>query len=175
MPAHGRLDVARDGAAALMVLRLGEGTVVCGPPAFLASTTTVDVDALGDHTRLLSLVEDLGARPLGGADLFYGSAGRVLLPPVAQGFELQTDEEGSRSRALELACSQDDVDEVGLSENAHRRVLTRNDGTPLAGAGYVVWADDLAHVGVLTHPDARGRGFGRAAVRPSSTQRVLGI
>nr|WP_281497464.1 GNAT family N-acetyltransferase [Ornithinimicrobium sp. F0845] len=33
-------------------------------------------------------------------------------------------------------------------------------GEPLAGAGYVVWADRLAHMGVLTSPHARGRGYG---------------
>nr|WP_306270737.1 GNAT family N-acetyltransferase [Ornithinimicrobium sp. HY1793] len=31
---------------------------------------------------------------------------------------------------------------------------------PLAGSGYVVWADRLAHMGVLTSPAARGRGYG---------------
>nr|WP_306238659.1 GNAT family N-acetyltransferase [Ornithinimicrobium sp. HY1745] len=37
---------------------------------------------------------------------------------------------------------------------------TPTDPTPLAGSGYVVWADKLAHMGVLTSPVARGRGYG---------------
>lgn len=34
---------------------------------------------------------------------------------------------------------------------------------PLAGAGYVVWAGRLAHMGVLTSPLERGRGYGLLA------------
>ena len=41
-------------------------------------------------------------------------------------------------------------------------------GEPLAGAGYDVWAERLAHMGVLTSPNARGRGYGVLAAAVGS-------
>jgi predicted GNAT family acetyltransferase len=34
----------------------------------------------------------------------------------------------------------------------------------VAVAGYTVWGDVIAHIAVITHPQYRGQGYGRAVV-----------
>ena len=38
------------------------------------------------------------------------------------------------------------------------------DGELVAAAGYEIWGRSIAHISIVTHPDFRGRGHGRAAV-----------
>jgi hypothetical protein len=74
---------------------------------------------------------------------------------------LHPDSASEHALALERVCSRDDRAEVGLSEMANTFVLLSNespDPLPLAGSGYDVWEDSLAHMGVLTAPNQRGAG-----------------
>ncbi|WP_442864135.1 GNAT family N-acetyltransferase [Arthrobacter sp. ATA002] len=69
--------------------------------------------------------------------------------------------------ALEHVCSREDLTEVGLSEMGKTFVLLGNESPapcPLAGSGYDVWEDTLAHMGVLTAPNQRGQGHAATAV-----------
>jgi predicted GNAT family acetyltransferase len=40
----------------------------------------------------------------------------------------------------------------------------------VAVAGYRVWPGSLAHLGVVTHPGYRGRGYGTAVVQRMATE-----
>jgi GNAT superfamily N-acetyltransferase len=48
------------------------------------------------------------------------------------------------------------------------------DGELLAAAGYKVWGGDIAHIGVVTRPDNRGRGHARACVREIAHRAIAG-
>ncbi len=41
-------------------------------------------------------------------------------------------------------------------------------GRIVAAAGYERWGSHLAHIGVVTHPACRGRGYGRLVVREAA-------
>lgn len=146
---------------------LGQG-VLSGPAWALQRATNLRDDELSLLPVLMRLASDHGARPLGAAELSYTDA-RV------EHADLPLTQDEAAVVGLEEACSPDDVDEVGLGSMPHRWVLlegpdravaeSSNDEparvpAPLAGSGYVVWADRLAHMGVLTNPSARGRGYG---------------
>ncbi|XAS68219.1 hypothetical protein V3C33_02520 [Micrococcaceae bacterium Sec5.7] len=81
--------------------------------------------------------------------------------------------------SLERACSQDDAAEVGLSEMKNTFVLLDDDGPtplPLAGCGYDIWEDSLAHMGVLTAPGQRQQGHAATAVSIAAGQAMaLGL
>ncbi|WP_158580772.1 GNAT family N-acetyltransferase [Cellulomonas rhizosphaerae] len=62
------------------------------------------------------------------------------------------------------ACNESDRDESGLREMS-TRFAVQDDGRPVALAGYEVWNDEVAHLGVLVVPDARGRGLALTAAR----------
>lgn len=145
---------------------LGQG-ILKGPQWALDRARNLRDEELARLPVLLRLASDHGARPLGSAELSYADA-RV------EHADLVTTGDDAAVAALEAACTPEDVDEVGLSGMPNRWVLLDGAGTddaeaddseadaptPLAGSGYVVWADALAHMGVLTSPHARGRGYG---------------
>lgn len=131
----------------------GQG-ILSGPRWALDRASTVPDDQLALLPVLMSLAADHGARPLGSAELSY-TDDRV------EHADLPISQDGAAVAALEAACSDEDVEEVGLSSMPHRWILLdAPDGEPLAGSGYLVWADALAHMGVLTSSKARGRGYG---------------
>jgi hypothetical protein len=45
-------------------------------------------------------------------------------------------------------------------------------GALVAAAGYEVWGERLAHIGVVTRADVRGAGYGRACVRAIGRQAI---
>lgn len=161
------LRLTPDAETVSFVRVLGQG-VFSGPAWALQRATNLSDDELSLLPVLMRLASDHGARPLGAAELSYTDA-RV------EHADLPTTQDEAAVVALEDACSPADVDEVGLGSMPHRWVLLdRPDSAvteseddcasaapvPLAGSGYVVWADRLAHMGVLTSPAARGRGYG---------------
>jgi ribosomal protein S18 acetylase RimI-like enzyme len=46
------------------------------------------------------------------------------------------------------------------------------DGALVAAAGYKVWGESLAHIGVATHAGFRSRGFGRACIRSITEEAI---
>jgi GNAT superfamily N-acetyltransferase len=142
---------------------LGHGILV-GPQWAVDRAAERSDDELAELRVLQDLTADHGSRPLGAATLSYTDV------PIEGPPEAVTVEDADAVAALEDLCPPEDVEEVGLGSMPTRWVLL--DRSPearagsnghLAGAGYVVWADVLAHIGVLTSPHARGRGHGTVA------------
>lgn len=142
---------------------LGRGVLV-GPRWAIDEAARYADEELADLATLLKLTADHGSRPLGAAVLSYADSPKEGLP------EPVTVDDPEAVAALEALCSPEDVEEVGLGEMSKRWVLLEPspdgdgvDSGELAGAGYVVWAEVLAHLGVLTRPTARRHGYGTAA------------
>ena len=151
-----------ESAGTLTFVRILGQAVLNGPSWALERAGNLVDEELARLPVLMRLATDHGARPLGAAELSYTDA-RV------EHADLVTTRDEAALAALEDACSPEDVDEVGLGGMPHRWVLLDGAGgavagedgpAPLAGSGYVVWAEALAHMGVLTSPQARGRGYG---------------
>ncbi|MFD7715546.1 GNAT family N-acetyltransferase [Streptomyces sp. NPDC059814] len=71
-------------------------------------------------------------------------------------------------RSLERMAGHEDAGEADLEEITSPAFVVREHGQVVAAAGYRAWPRRTAHVGVLTAPQARGRGLaqvtGSAAV-----------
>lgn len=142
---------------------LGHGVLV-GPEWAIERGEELSDDELADLQVLLELTADHNSRPVGSAVLSYADVPIEGLPDV------RTVDDQAAVAALEGLCTPEDIEEVGLGGMPSRWVLL--DDSPevragsnghLAGAGYVVWADVLAHLGVLTCPDKRRHGHGTVA------------
>ncbi|MER6026951.1 GNAT family N-acetyltransferase [Streptomyces sp. NPDC001851] len=64
-------------------------------------------------------------------------------------------------RILERVAGHEDAGEAALDEITSPAFVVREHGQVIAAAGYRTWPRRTAHVGVLTAPEARGRGLAR--------------
>jgi GNAT superfamily N-acetyltransferase len=65
---------------------------------------------------------------------------------------------------LQAACSKTEWDHGGTAVGDHPASGVLVNQRLVALAGYEVWCRSIAHISIVTHPDFRGRGFGRSAV-----------
>ena len=71
---------------------------------------------------------------------------------------------GAGLGGLLAAAGPGEAGESGLADAEQVvTVRARNDGRVVAAAGFERWANGVAHLCVLTHPDERGRGYARHA------------
>jgi RimJ/RimL family protein N-acetyltransferase len=69
-------------------------------------------------------------------------------------------------RAFYAACSEEDLDEAEIYVDEPDPVIfgVFMDGRMVGYSSHRIWGDNIADIGVLTHPDYRGRGLGKGAV-----------
>lgn len=82
-------------------------------------------------------------------------------------------EDRAAVEVLAAGCGQEAWDHGGVELDAQEAVFGCFVGSELvAAASYKVWDGVIAHVGVVTHPAWRGRGYGRA-VAAAATQHAI--
>jgi GNAT superfamily N-acetyltransferase len=87
-----------------------------------------------------------------------------LRPAPTLGTRLLTDQDLPELQRLAAACGPTDWEHSGI-DPARPPVFGCFAGDTLAAAGSLVrWGDRLLHVGIVTHPGFRGRGYGKAVV-----------
>ncbi|MDO5492675.1 MAG: GNAT family N-acetyltransferase [Nesterenkonia sp.] len=158
-----RLGVVDDDAAAVTVVRLFGRTAVTGPESALDALRGTSDEELVSERRLLELMlpEHPGARALGASRLLYCEepAPPTLQEPATVSFD------PADVRAVTSRCPADDVAVSGVAEAEWTATLMldpqSSDGPDAAAASCrQIWHHTLAHLGVLTRPDRRGRGLG---------------
>ena len=151
-----------DSSVVMFVSLFGVGVLV-GPEWAITAARDLTDRELASHAKLLEISAPHGGRPLGEAGLYFcDSQARVPDPK-----SMNVSRASEHAVALESGCSREDLAEVGLSEMVNTFVLLGNEGPsprPLAGSGYDVWQDSLAHMGVLTAPGQRGQGHASTTV-----------
>ncbi|MNW52504.1 hypothetical protein D3C74_300270 [compost metagenome] len=147
----------------MFVSLFGTGVLVAPSWALEAGRELPDSE-LASHAKLLELSTPYGGRALGVAKLYFSDSAPSLPNP-------NPNAELSRARTdavdLETACPDEDTAEVGLSEMENTFILlseSERDSLPVAGAGYDVWEEKLAHLGALVAPTNRRSGLGFQSV-----------
>jgi predicted GNAT family acetyltransferase len=101
------------------------------------------------------------ARVLGPATLAYASP-EGFRPVEAGALTVEQLPSGDLElRLLEQAAGHEDAGEAALDEITSPVFVVREHGQVVAAAGYRAWPGRAAHIGVLTAPQARGRGLAR--------------
>jgi GNAT superfamily N-acetyltransferase len=104
---------------------------------------------------------------IGPAWLGYADASD-LRPAPTLGTRLLTDRDLAELRRLAAACGPTDWEHSGIDPD-RPPVFGCFAGETLAAAGMLArWGDRLLHVGIVTHPGHRGRGYGKAVVSAMS-------
>lgn len=156
-----RREVSTEDGSAVTFVRIFEHTVLSGPAQVLRDARRFEDDELADERRLLEISRRHaeGARSLGAAQLLYAEEPPVL--DAAQRGAVSFDP--AHVQAVLAASPADDVQAAGIADAPWRAALVHEDtATVLGAAGRELWAGMLAHLGILTVPDQRRSGVGRA-------------
>ena len=120
-----------------------------------------------DITLLRQVFGAAVERVIGPAWLGYADASDVRPAPTL-GSRLLTDEDLPELRRLAAACGPTAWEHSGI-DPARPPLFGCFAGDRLAAAGMLArWGDRLLHIGVVTHPGYRGRGYGKAVVSAMS-------
>lgn len=110
------------------------------------------------------LLPDVMERVVGPAIMTYGDASTLRADDDALGTLILGEEDAGALDDLASACGQADWDRSGLRADMPAIMGHWIGGELVAAAGYELWGDRIASVGVATRPDWRGRGLGKAVV-----------
>lgn len=109
--------------------------------------------------RLIDALAPVATRIVGPAWIGYATEVPLPMPPARA---LSADDQEALA-CLREGCTPIDWDHGGSSlDQPCSGVFV--DGRLAALAGYEIWGGTIAHIAVVSHPDLRGRGYGRGAV-----------
>lgn len=157
-----RIYSEKSDSSVLMFVSLFGAGVVIGPKWAIETAHDLTDQELASHATLLEISAQHGGQPLGEAALYFCDTEPAVPNPAPT-----VNRDSALAVVLEHDCTLDDVAEVGLSEMKNTFVLLDDEGPtprPLAGCGYDIWEDSLAHMGVLTAHGQRRHGYAATAV-----------
>lgn len=173
--AHGEGYAGYRGVYAQRGADAAQGLVITAPPEYVRILT----DALAAESparafsieRLCSPLGDAVERVVGPASLAYADDGDFRPSAASVAVRLLTSDDASAFRALRDACDAAEWESAGI-ELDRNPIYAAFDGHVLAAASS--WEDrgGAWNIGVVTHPQRRGRGYGRAAASVA-TQHAL--
>jgi GNAT superfamily N-acetyltransferase len=151
-----------------LFLFVRQGLLVVSVPRHLLETLRPQAIAWSpvDVLQEASLQHHLGEtveRVVGPA--YVGYTDHNLFQPVcAPGARVLGPQDVTAFAALQAACSMLEWEHGGSHLGERPVVGADAGGHVVAAAGYTVWGDVIAHIAVITHPQYRGQGYGRAVV-----------
>jgi GNAT superfamily N-acetyltransferase len=165
---------ANEGGVQLFSL---DGALVIGSPASLISSldrrsSDFAASSADDSVFIKNWLADFDTvtRVIGPA--FYGYADRETFDSVASAARVLTSDGESAYDILRAAVLDDEWEQGGMDFVPKETVGLYVDNDLVASAGYDVWDGLIAHLAVITHPDHRNKGHGRAVVS-RATERAL--
>lgn len=157
------------------------GVVAIGDAAVATTATDRDAELLRQRLSPLSIPDLTNpgrlrevlpvADFLGPACLAYLDPDQFLAAPSA-GAIPRRPRDHPDLRALLGEVADADSEDSGMSEITSEAFVVYQGDRIIAAAGWRRWPDEVAHLGVLTAPQARGRGWGRA-VASAATAHAL--
>ena len=154
-----RIEAVDNAIQAVTCVQLFGRNVLYGPDPVVAAARRINDRDLPAALLHLAREQSDRARLLGSANLLYAEHPPVVAPSeeVAVSFAPE------HLEAVAAASPPDDVETSGVrdAEWAATLVAHAESDAPVAAATWQVWHHMLAHLGVLTRPEYRGRGMGR--------------
>jgi RimJ/RimL family protein N-acetyltransferase len=137
------------------------GAIIVSLPPGCAAALRLEIQQLGTSFspgKFAEAMERPDRMVIGPAAIFY-----LTKAPDDRTARLLGPSGGAPLAELERACSATEWAHGGPPAGADVAGAFA-DGQLAAAAGYEVWGGTVAHILVVTHPQYRGRGYGRAAV-----------
>ena len=155
------------------IVAMGDAAIITAPTGSQAATVRrmlhdMPLETLTDSDRLRAVlpIDEV----LGPASLAYLDEGDFQ---PARPDDVEVVLAGHDDLATLLASvTKDEADECGLADITSPAFVVRHGEHVVAAAGYRRWPGLLAHIGVLTKPDQRGRGLARAAASAAAADGI---
>jgi RimJ/RimL family protein N-acetyltransferase len=164
-----------EGYAGVFILVLdGAAPVVSAPPdlggLLSARAARFTADAVSRPDVLRSLLEPMEVAPvIGPAVLNYADAAMFKSGDLAFTRALEMADR-AEFETLKAACERAEWDPKGFDLDGRRTFGAFNSGGELlAVANFEVWAERIAHLRVVAHPQVRGQGYGPRAIGAAAT------
>ena len=159
---------AGDAADSIFLFVYDQALVVTAPPSLLPSLGRRVAQLRAVQLTPAACLEAVGAerveRVIGPAYYGYADAG-TLCSITGGGVRWLEPADAPLLAGLPASCSPPDWEEAGALHSALPLVGQFVGAALVAVAGYRVWPSGLAHLGVVTHPGYRGRGYGTVVVQ----------
>ena len=167
------IDPHLDGGAALLSTPDGRERLALSPQVATATGLASGAEERSEvHRRLASVgltlddAAELYYLPVHATDALLAEAAPVRVQQL-------TSADADRFATFTAACSAEDLDEAEVELDDWDVLGVAAEDKLVAAASAFLWAgSQIADLGVITHPDHRGRGHARALVRAFS-QRLL--
>lgn len=144
----------REDLDSVIVVELGAAMAVAAPARALTVLETQHRVTLRDAAAIAALLP--GSQPIGSAHLLFTGT-----RPAAASHDVVRGEDRDLVKVRE-AVPDAEWAEAGVEPMAHHWAV-REDGEPVAVAGYQPWHSTIAHVGVVVATRHRRRGYAAAA------------
>jgi GNAT superfamily N-acetyltransferase len=155
-----------EGYEGAYLLRNPHGYLLCVPPGWLKHVTTaaalIEPEALFDVDRMRALFGDATDVPVGPATIAYADE-TDFIPAETMGARMLTHDDADALVRMRDACDSLEWDHGGHIHPVQHPTFAVFDGEEIvAAASYDYQGESIRHVGFVTHPAYRGRGYGRA-------------
>jgi GNAT superfamily N-acetyltransferase len=151
----------REESTWVVIVELDGSRVIVAPSFALILLSQLPTDRLFDVDLVALTLAQYSPRPIGSALLLYAEI-ESNQPMADQSNRIAF--EGQIEVVLNK-CLASEVEESGLSEMDTRFGEMDSKGDLVALAGYEIWNDTVAQLGVLVDPRQRGRGIGQKVAR----------
>ena len=162
------------GNSGIWILLVGEYPMVSLPPTYAdllgpratrwSRSTVMDQTHLRQELRAIPVESIVGPAFIG-----YITDSSFTPGPVAMARALNGADKSS-VEALRDACTEEEWNHGGSALNEVPTFGAFTESGQLAAlAGYKIWGGTIAHLAVVSAPDGRGHGFGRAAVATATS------
>lgn len=158
----------------VQLFRRGERVVIGAPEPYVeqlqqrsGELATLDLDESNTVRKWLTDI-DIVDRVIG--PTFYGYTDRETFTPVESNARTLTVDDESAYDAFQAAIPDDEWEQGGTGFVAGETVGRFVDDRLVSLAGYEQWDGLIAHISVVTHPEYRGEGYGRAVVSQVTEQ-----
>jgi len=163
----------------VFILVLDAAPLVSVPGALLSAVAPradqFAAEAIRDPESLRRLLFPGSVTAVVGPALLNYADHSSFLPAPMEGARELTPQDAAAILALRAACLSEEWEAKGFSIDSQPTFgAFAPDGALMALANIRVWADRIAHLGVVTRPGGRNRGFGTRAVS-AAVRHALGI
>ena len=151
----------------LWLFRRHDALIVSVPPARCerdrAAFGALPAARYADLPTVFACIAAPIERVVGPAFVGYADAATFQPAATAQARLLSAGDQEAFAR-FEHSCPAQDWEHGGSRLSSTPVVGCFVDGAIVAAAGYELWGERIAHIAVITHPSARGQGYGKAVV-----------